>query len=338
MDIWLKSDALSKEEKLSLISGILDKTDWQIPSKALRETTEPDILPSMLDLPTLQDGVHKKSVAFSILVGDLQKFLLGADYDIVVDDNFGPKTASVVREYQSKKGIEADGKVGPQTWGFLLAEGFRPQSYLADINAFDREKDERYGPHWPQKPVGGRSPNGLLLFGEGFTYVPKPLARNPEYVEPDRDWVRENIGVVNIPQLVGVEGARSDGTMLFNKQLMRQVELLFSVWEQLDLSDRVITFAGSWVPRFVRGRRDKLSNHSFGSAFDINAAWNGFRRQPALLGKKGCVRELVSSAYALGFYWGGWYNDGMHFEAYKKLSDEEAEETANTWRAERIEV
>ena len=141
----------------------------------------------------------------------------------------------------------------------------------------------------------------------------------PEYVVPDPGWVREHIGTATIPQLVGVEGARSDGTMLFNKRLIPQVETLFEVWETQGVADRILSFAGSWVPRFVRGRKDRLSNHSFGAALDINAAWNGFRRQPALFGKKGCVRELVETAYSLGFYWGGWYNDGMHLEAFKEI-------------------
>jgi len=33
----------------------------------------------------------------------------------------------------------------------------------------------------------------------------------------------------------------------------------------------------------------------------------------------------VPSAYALGFYWGGWYNDGMHFEGYKQMNAAEIE-------------
>ena len=38
--------------------------------------------------------------------------------------------------------------------------------------------------------------------------------------------------------------------------------------------------------------------------------------QPALLGEKGCVRELVPIAHDHGFYWGGHFTrqDGMHFE------------------------
>jgi hypothetical protein len=77
------------------------------------------------------------------------------------------------------------------------------------------------------------------------------------------------------------------------------------------------------VARFVRGRAAQgiLSNHAFGSAFDINYDWNKLGAVPALAGQKGSVRELVSIAQENGFYWGGHFErlDGMHFEVAKIL-------------------
>ena len=61
----------------------------------------------------------------------------------------------------------------------------------------------------------------------------------------------------------------------------------------------------------------QLSNHSFGSAFDINATQNWLGDMPAICGQKGAVRELVEAANRCNFYWGGHYGerkDGMHFE------------------------
>ena len=81
--------------------------------------------------------------------------------------------------------------------------------------------------------------------------------------------------------------------------------------------DRVLTWDGSFAPRFVRGSRTVLSNHAFGTAFDINAALNPRGTRPLLVGKKGSVRELVTIANDHGFYWGGHFvakPDGMHFE------------------------
>lgn len=69
-------------------------------------------------------------------------------------------------------------------------------------------------------------------------------------------------------------------------------------------------------------------SNSWGTAIDINAAWNGLGQQPALVGHTGSVRELVSIAVEAGFYWGGWgfgsdaYQgrlDGMHFEINQLL-------------------
>src|SRR5512133_3895662 len=59
-----------------------------------------------------------------------------------------------------------------------------------------------------------------------------------------------------------------------------------------------------------------LSNYAWGTAFDINVAWNRLGTVPALRGERGSVRELVPLANAHGFYWGGHFSrrDGMHFE------------------------
>ena len=88
-------------------------------------------------------------------------------------------------------------------------------------------------------------------------------------------------------------------------------------WEKEGLLDRILTFDGSFVPRFIRGSTSTLSNHAFGTAFDINAQFNPLGQEPAEMGAKGCVRELVPIANRFGFAWGGHFKkrpDGMHFE------------------------
>jgi len=274
----------------------------------------------MLRLPVLEKGCHLRGVDIARLVGDLQKFFNNPciDANLQVDEEFGPKTEEAVREYQRRAGLEADGKVGPNTWGRLISEGFRarPPESSERIQPEGQEED------WPPRPAGAYSPKGYVLFGgEGFAYTPN--SRAPGYVEIIPEWIRNNISSVHIPQLVGVEGAPGDGRVLINSHIADQFVALFRVWEESGLSNKVLTWAGSWVPRFVRGRTDKLSNHCFGSAFDINAAWNGFRKEPAAVGKRGSVRDLVPMAWELGFFWGGWYNDGMHFEAYRSMDRSE---------------
>ena len=56
----------------------------------------------------------------------LQTLGFGADDDqgvyqpLSIDGDFGPKTAEAVRQFQSEKGLEVDGVVGPMTWEALI--------------------------------------------------------------------------------------------------------------------------------------------------------------------------------------------------------------------------
>jgi hypothetical protein len=105
--------------------------------------------------------------------------------------------------------------------------------------------------------------------------------------------------------------------MSFHKKCKDQLIGLWLDWEKAGLLDRVLTFDGSYNPRFMRGSRTSLSNHAFGTAFDINAKFNGLGEEPALVGEQGSVREMVQIANKWGFYWGGHFKsrpDGMHFE------------------------
>jgi peptidoglycan hydrolase-like protein with peptidoglycan-binding domain len=66
--------------------------------------------------PPLRSG--SKGVA----VRGVQRRLIAAGFDIgEIDGRFGPRTEAAVRELQERDGIDADGIVGPQTWGRLNA-------------------------------------------------------------------------------------------------------------------------------------------------------------------------------------------------------------------------
>ena len=153
------------------------------------------------------------------------------------------------------------------------------------------------------------------VFGK-FSYVASPLRHNEEHITVTDNWVEENIVSVNIPQLASVK----DGSTIvaFHKKAKDQLQKLWNDWESAGLIHLVKTWNGSYDPRFRRGSSTILSNHAFGSAFDINAKWNELGEIPALVGEKGCVRELVQIANDNGFYWGGHFPidflDGMHFE------------------------
>ncbi|KAK0039538.1 M15 family metallopeptidase [Biomphalaria pfeifferi] len=152
-------------------------------------------------------------------------------------------------------------------------------------------------------------------------------------------WAGNNIVKVFIPQLIGIEGAPSDGIVFFHRAGAEQLKALFAAWQKAGLLHYVKSWAGSFVPRMVRGSKTQLSNHAFGSAFDINAAWNGLGKTPTAADKTGTVIPLVKIANEHGFFWGGHYNsrkDGMHFELavlgmftkqvdFKDLNDDEIE-------------
>ena len=132
---------------------------------------------------------------------------------------------------------------------------------------------------------------------------------------------------MSIPQLNGKKFGKQvikNGTIAFHNLGADRLTQLWAAWEAAGLLDKIMTFEGGYAARFIRGTQSRsprpLSNHAWGTAFDINAPWNGFGNEPTLVGQAGCVRELVTIANNNGFFWGGHFNghkDGMHFELGK---------------------
>ena len=173
----------------------------------------------------------------------------------------------------------------------------------------------------------------IRLFGS-FAFVPAPRpARDivlsdgkhyhdpgdPEAIRITDGWYAKNIVSVHIPQLKGLVGAPESCRVPFHKLAAQMLVDLWQAWDDAGLVGRVLSWAGSWCPRFIRGSTSVLSNHAFGTAFDINATWNRMGSEPAPLGVRGSVIELVPVAEQHGFTWGGYFprQDGMHFEASK---------------------
>ena len=147
-------------------------------------------------------------------------------------------------------------------------------------------------------------------------------------IAPDRDdirilgnWASQNIVTITVPQLIGVRGAPVGGRIRLHKLVTGQYKSLFQAWEDDGLLPLLKTWEGSFVPRFIRGSSTTLSNHSWGTAFDINEQWNPLGHLPPLRSQPGSVRELVPRAHQFGFYWGGHFSrrDGMHFEVARVL-------------------
>jgi len=218
---------------------------------------------------------------------------------LAADGIFGPKTEKATKAWQQANGLKADGIVGPNTEKLAQTKGYKDTPAGGD--------------YYPPRPNFG-SPGGQMreaLFGK-FGWKPS----GPVEIQILGDWVRENIVEVQIPQLVGVPSAPADGVIRFHKYGQRAIKGLFAEVEAKGLLPLVISWAGSFYPRRIRGGK-ALSNHSWGTAFDINAWENWLGKEPAKMGQRGYLLPIVPIANKYGFFWGGHYEhrkDGMHFE------------------------
>ena len=247
-----------------------------------------------------------------------QYFLIGLGYlRAQADGDFGPQTEKATKAFQRAQGLSADGMVGPQTLGAALGLGF-------DAGFEDRvepDSNPTLVPTTQIRPVTRKARE--RMFGT-FQYKSDPTPQNPERIQILDNWEKENIQVVMLPQLKGIPvyGRPSSGRLRFHKNAIDQLKALWAAWEDAGVLHHVLTYEGSYNPRFIRGSREILSNHAYGSAFDINYRWNRLGAIPALEGQEGSVRELADIANQYGFFWGGHFKtrpDGMHFEVAKLI-------------------
>jgi hypothetical protein len=171
-------------------------------------------------------------------------------------------------------------------------------------------------PNWPPLPnywiLSDRGGQREKLLGN-IQWRPKGNSREVEILN---DWKAQNIVIVEVPQLAKFKFGNG-GKVPFHKVAAEQFRRLWQEVENHGLLDLVLTYDGGFYPRVMKSDARKLSNHSYGTAFDINVQWNGWLAKPALVGQKGSVREIAHIANQLGFFWGGHWNpplDGMHFE------------------------
>jgi hypothetical protein len=234
-------------------------------------------------------------------------FLTGQGLSPGKDDGvFDAATQAATKAFQQKWGLGVDGSVGRETLGKAIGLGF------GTVPGTDAE--------WPPKPAFdhlGDDQRGQI-FGQ-FEYKATPTPDNPEGITILGDWESKNIVHVQIPQLVGVKNAPHDGVIRLHHLVAQQYIDLFKSIEENGLKPRIITWGGSYFPRFIRGSTTRLSNHSYGTAMDINAEWNPLGAEPAVVGAQGCMRELADHCTDFGLFWGGWFTrlDGMHLEAFK---------------------
>ena len=247
-----------------------------------------------------------------------QLFLLGKGYAEVgtADGRFGGDTEAATRRFQQDNNLEVDGSVGNNTMGKAMTMGF---GLLVDTDGATPD-GINFPPPPDFSPLVGNDARAAV-FGR-FSYRHAPVKDNPEHIVITDDWQRKNIETAEVPQLRGVAGMNHSAKVEFHRSAIVQMRALFKAWDDAGLLGRLLTWNGAFVPRFQRGSTKSLSNHAFGSAFDVNYNWNQLGHVPARMGQKGSVRELVQIANQHGFYWGGHFTkrpDGMHFEVVRPM-------------------
>lgn len=233
-----------------------------------------------------------------------QYFLVGRGHNIKADGDFGPKTAAATRHFQRKHRLKPDAVVGSRTYG------------RAAVLGYSMVNDETAPAGYPPMPAGLKPLSSAArkrLFGS-FAYVADPTAKNPERIRITDGWNKRNIVRVRV---TGVPR-----TFWVHRKIQPQLEGLLETWVAKGLLPKITSYNGSFNARFIRGSRERLSNHAWGTALDFNRKANKLGAVPALADERGSLRELVQDANAHGFFWGGHYRrrlDGMHFEAVKVL-------------------
>lgn len=237
-----------------------------------------------------------------------QLFLRGQEAaELELDGKYEGQTVALTKAFQGAHGLIADGVIGPRTFAAAQTLGFNP--------GFVDESNDEDGPNWPAPPSfpALSAQQRRQVFG-AFEFEQAPTPGNPEGVRILGDWVEKNIVSVDIPQLSFFTQGRPISLHRLAAPLFTR---FFAQVEAAQLSDAILHFGGSFVPRFIRGSHTNLSPHAHGAAIDLNVPWNRLGTTPALRGKRGSVRELVPIANTCGLYWGGHFAsrpDGMHFE------------------------
>jgi len=181
-----------------------------------------------------------------------------------------------------------------------------PTTKITDPTWFPKQTLKSSGEKWTR-----------ATFGD-FDYSPKPATAAKQPITILGDWEKSNIISVDVPQLNGIPtyGGNLNGKVRFNRLAAKQLQSFFLAVQTAGLLSLVKFWDGGFYPRYQAGSTTRLSNHSWGTAFDINATWNGWGKKPAAIGQTGCLLPLVPIAEQHGFAWGGFFStlDGMHFE------------------------
>jgi hypothetical protein len=135
-------------------------------------------------------------------------------------------------------------------------------------------------------------------------------------IEIDPQWVKENIVTITLPGINRQVQVHKDAAGAFIKAFTYiQNGTAVINGKTVPLTSLVRTMDGTWVPRHIGWNPSRnLSNHSWGTAIDINASDHYRYVDPA---KEPHDPNLILWEKAFkpaGFSWGNRYGDAMHYE------------------------
>jgi hypothetical protein len=188
-------------------------------------------------------------------------------------------------------------------------ESFYTQSYVNETNNIV----DKY--NWPPSPIDIHSLS-LQEMSNMFGYIEWKKGIGDKIIVTN-NFIKENITYMELPQLAKIKNPPSTFRIRCHKLAVVPILRLWEEWEKAGLLNRIEKWHGCHNARVQRKSINLLSNHAWGTAFDINKETNDLGQMPPAVGERGSVRELVPIANKLGFFWGGHFSkrlDGMHFE------------------------
>jgi hypothetical protein len=272
-----------------------------------------DTIPAPRSTPTISAVLRRGHSGPAVI--ELQKLLARASLATQIDGIFGADTERCVRAFQAAHPpLAVDGAAGPRTLTALRAIG--DSDHPTAIVHSDREILA-----FADMPRVLSDAEVDALFGP-LLWKLAPTATERGAIKILNDWQSKNLRKVAIPQLRGVPWAPASGEIFLHRLIVEQTRAMFAAWEKDGDLPLLLSWAGTWNPRVVRGYEDSatplLSRHSYATAMDINAAWNPFHGPAAKLGQKGTVIPLLYRMREHGFTSLG-EHDPMHAEAVVAL-------------------
>ena len=161
--------------------------------------------------------------------------------------------------------------------------------------------------------VGGSiSQKKIELFGESWNGI-KP-----------RSWCESFLKNITVMYRETLSGTVTPHTVKFHRKLEGNLQ---NVFNELAKDEKFyVKEIGTYSYRRVVGNPNRLSNHSYGIAIDVNPQYNPYIKNGKVLGghneydkdlsMRDSSNKVVKTFAKYGFGWGGSYKDYMHFSYF----------------------